>query len=108
MYDKVILNHMESVKNTCKENKNKILNIYFEELALHPSINIKKICKFLKTFETLDTPISSSKIRVPKKLFKFERAKKFANIEKMLDREFIDIIDMHSKQYEASRPVSKL
>ena len=108
MYDKVMKKHVESMNKIGKVNQRKILNVYFEDMALHPSKNIDRICNLLQTVETLDTPISKAQERVPRKLDKADRFDKLTQISKLVGDDYIDIVNMHSRTYEEICLSSKL
>jgi hypothetical protein len=101
MYNHVINKHYESMLNISNINKEKIFDVHFDKIALKPSENIRAICDFLQTNETIQTPINKEQEYVPRELHPSERDKKFNNIKKIADDEFIEIISAQSISYES-------
>jgi len=100
MYDNIVNQHLNAVHLISTKNKEKILNIYFDDMAMNPSQNIEKVCDFLQTSVTFNTPISKEQERVPRALNHLERDEKFSNIKKMISSKYVDIICAQTKNYE--------
>jgi len=101
MYDHIMNEHSNAMHRMSKENKEKVLDIHFEDMVTHPLKYIEKVCSFLDTSETVNTPISIEKERVPRVLNQFEREEKLNKIIKNVESEYEEIVKLQSLNYEA-------
>jgi hypothetical protein len=101
MYDHIANEHSNAMHCMNKENKEKVLNIHFDDMVTHPLRNIEKVCSFLQTSETVNTPISKEQERVPRVLDPFERDEKLNKIIKNVESECVEIVKSQSLNYES-------